>query len=516
MTDSRPILVTGATGYVGGRLAPLLLEAGYRVRAAARSLNKLGCRPWTGHPNLELVKADLFDTASLARACHGCRAAYYLVHSMNRKSGRDYADLDRKAAENFAAAATGAGLERIIYLGGLGGDEDSLSEHLKSRTEVGRILQASGVPTTFLRAAMLLGSGSASFEIMRYLADRLPVMITPDWVDTLVQPISIRNALGYLAGCLEHPLVKGRTFDIGGPEATTYNQLFQTYAREAGLPPRRIIRVPFFTPRLSSYWIHLVTPVPAAIAQPLARGLRNEVIVTDDSLARLIPQNLMTPGQTIRRALEKHAAGLVDTRWTDAGELTPPEWVGAGDAPYSGGKIFRQGFQVTVRAPAAEVWRPVSRLGGTTGWYGSDRLWRLRGLMDELAGGVGLRRGRRHPEKILVGDALDFWRVLDVEPERRLVLLAEMKVPGEAILEMDLAPGDGRGGAAEAATRLRFITRFRPRGLAGLAYWYAMAPFHDFIFGRMCRQVAMAAGAAVDGRPVKVEPPAAVACRLEP
>lgn len=507
-TTDRPILVTGATGYVGGRLTPKLLEAGYRVRAAVRTPSKLNCRAWAGHPNLEIVAADMLDRESMIRAAEGCSAAYYLVHSMTAK-GRDFARADREAARNFVEATGRGGVERIIYLGGLGDYSSDLSEHLRSRLEVGRILQSGPVPTTFLRAAIILGSGSASFEILRYLAERLPVMVSPVWVDTKVQPICIRNVLNYLIGCLERPETIGQTYDIGGPEVVTYRQLFQCYGEAAGLPRRLIVTIPFFSPTLSAYWIGLVTPVPAEIAKPLAEGLRNTVVVTDDRLAKLIPQHLMTCRETITRAREKEAAGLVDTRWSDHGDRRPPEWIVVGDAPYSGGTVFRVGYRVRLDVPPQAAWAVITRLGGHTGWYAGEWLWRLRGLLDDLIGGVGLRRGRRHPEKIWVGDAIDFWRVLDVEPPWRLLLLAEMKLPGEAVLEFKISPA-GSGGS-----QVEMISRFRPKGLFGLIYWYSLLPVHGYLFGGMLREIAQRAGSGPVARPVKFIPSLATECVLE-
>lgn len=340
---TKPVLVTVATGYVGGRLVPRLLEKGYRVRALGRSLSKLQAHPWGRHPQLELAQGDVLDLASLSQAAAGCQAAFYLVHSMIA-SPQDFSQKDRQAAQNMVQAAAAAGLEHIIYLGGLGESADPhLSHHLRSRLEVAQILQSGPVPGTFLRAAMILGSGSASFEILRYLVDRLPVMLTPRWVYNPVQPIGIRNVLIYLIGCLEHEETRGQTFDIGGPEVVTYRQLFDIYAEEAGLPKRLIIPVPVLTPRLSSYWIHLVTPVPAAIARPLAEGLRNPVVCKDHRIRDIIPQELLDCRQTIRLALQRIKQQQVETCWMDAGAAAPPEWTSCGDVDYAGGTILSCG-----------------------------------------------------------------------------------------------------------------------------------------------------------------------------
>ncbi|MFP3868360.1 MAG: SDR family oxidoreductase [Desulfobacteraceae bacterium] len=485
---ARPVLVTGATGYVGGRLVPQLLESGYQVRALGRSIAKLQGRPWAGHPQVELAQGDVLDAESLRQAASGCWAAFYLVHSM-LADPKGFSSTDRQAAQNMVKAAAAAGLDRIIYLGGLGSAEDPrLSHHLRSRQEVAQILQSGPVPATFLRAAMILGSGSASFEILRYLVDRLPVMTTPRWVNTPVQPIAITNVLNYLQGCLEHEETKGQTFDIGGPEVVTYRRLMEIYAEEAHLFKRLIIPLPVLTPRLSSYWIHLVTPVPASIAQPLAEGLANPVVCQDHRIRDIIPQDLLDCRRTIRLALERIEQQQVDTCWTDAGAAIPPEWVHCGDTDYAGGTILECSYRIILQARPEEVWQPVVKIGGATGWYFGDYLWRLRGWLDRLLGGIGYRGGRRHPQQLQVGDALDFWRVLDIEPHRRLLLLAEMKLPGEAILEFRLRPLNND------QTELEQRARFLPRGLGGIAYWYSLYPFHKWIYQGMLQALAQATG----------------------
>jgi uncharacterized protein YbjT (DUF2867 family) len=496
--NSKPVLVTGATGYVGGRLVPRLLDAGYRVRALGRSLGKLRSRPWGRHALLELAQGDVMDPESLRRASEGCWAAFYLVHSMTAAT-RDFAAADRQAARNMTQAAAAAGLDRIIYLGGLGGaDDPHLSEHLRSRHEVARILQSGTVPTTFLRAAMILGSGGAAFEILRYLVDRLPVMLTPRWVHTPVQPIAIRNVLTYLMGCLEHDEVRGQTFDIGGSEVVTYRKLMDIYAEEAHLHRRLVIPVPVLTPRLSSYWIHLVTPIPAALAQPLAEGLANPVVCQDNRIHDLIPQELLDCRQTIRLALQRIEQQRVETCWSDAGSLLPPEWVSCGDAGYAGGTVLSLAYRVRLKAAPEEAWQAVTRIGGPTGWYYGDSLWAIRGWADRLLGGSGLRRGRRHPTELQVGDALDFFRVLEIEPARRLLLLAEMKMPGEATLEFRLSP------VPDGGVELTQTARFLPRGLLGIAYWYALDPFHKKIYQGMLRAIAAATGKPITSGPKRV------------
>ncbi len=494
-----PILVTGATGYVGGRLVPLLLESGYRVRALARNPSKLASRPWAGHPDLEVVSGDVLDRASLTRAAEGCRAIYYLVHSMSGPH-REFAGKDRQGAQNLAAAAHDAGADRIVYLGGLGDEGQGLSEHLRSRREVARILQAGPVPATHLRAGMILGSGSASFEILRYLVDRLPVMITPRWVHTPCQPIAIRDILRYLKGCLEHEEAKGETLDIGGPEILTYRQIMDIYAEEARLRKRLVLPVPVLTPRLSSYWIHLVTPVHASIARPLAEGLSIPVLCRDNRILEMIPGERLTCRQAIRLALDRVVQQRVETSWTDAGGMTPPEWIRQGDAPYAGGTTLTCAHRIRLRAEPEEVWRQVSRIGGKNGWYYGDFLWVVRGWMDMLAGGSGIRRGRRHPEQLFAGDALDFWRVLEVDAPSRLVLLAEMKMPGEATLEFRVAR------SAEGESELRQISTFLPRGLYGILYWWAFYPFHVWLFRGLLRSIAERAGGRIVDGPAPFDP----------
>jgi uncharacterized protein YbjT (DUF2867 family) len=471
---------------------------------------KLACRPWGHHPLVELVEGDVLDRDSLKKGMEGCSAAFYLVHSMNPQS-KDFAEKDLRAAQNAATASAEAGLERIIYLGGLGDEEDpSLSEHLRSRNEVGNILQSGPVPATVLRAAAIVGSGSASFEILRYLVDRLPVMITPKWVRTPSQPIGIRNVLNYLQGCLEHEETAGQSFDIGGPDVLTYQQLMEIYAEEAHLAKRRIIPVPVLTPRLSSYWIHLVTPVHASIARPLAKGLRNPAVCRDNRIRSIIPQKLQSARETIRTALERIRQEQVETCWTDAGALLPPEWTHCGDVEYAGGTIAECGYRVRLRATPEEVWEPISKIGGKTGWYFGNSLWWLRGLIDRLVGGVGLRRGRRHSSQLFVGDALDFWRVLEVEPPHRLVLLAEMKTPGEALLEFHITPlGKGQSELAQ-------LSRFLPRGLGGILYWYVLFPFHQWIFLGMLKSIAKTIGKSIDSGPERFTPKLYHACSLPP
>jgi uncharacterized protein YbjT (DUF2867 family) len=475
-----PILVTGATGYIGARLIPRLLQEGYCVRALARTPVKISSRPWTCHPNLQIQKGDVLDLESLTAACRGCSAAYYLVHSMNHSS-KDFVSTDREAAGNMVAAAEAGGLERIVYLGGLGDDDENLSVHLSSRTEVADILRSGKVPVTVLRAAMIIGSGSASFEILRYLVERLPVIVTPRWIDIPCQPIGVRNTLRYLIGCLERPETIGETYDIGQDQVVTYRQLMEIFAEEAGLSKRLIISLPVLTPRMSALWINLLTPVPAVLARPLAEGLRNKVICRDARIRALIPQELFDCRLAIRLALERVRHQKIESSWTDAGEIPPAEWSTPGDPSWTGGTLYNDSRQILLAATPEEVWRAVVSIGGEAGWYYADWLWKLRGFLDHLVGGVGLHRGRRGREDLAPGEALDFWRVVDVTKPQRLLLVAEMKLPGKATLEFrleEIAPGQ---------TMLQQIAHFLPLGLLGLLYWYAVTPFHNFIFNGMLR-----------------------------
>ena len=493
MTSSRPrVLVTGATGYIGGRLVPALLEAGYAVRCLARSTRKLAARRWASDPHVEMVEADLDDVDSTAAAARGCGPAYYLVHSMV-STGTRYADTDRNMAQAFAQAAERAGISRIIYLGGLGETGAGLSEHLSSRREVEAMLASGSVPVTVFRAGMVIGAGSASFEILRYLVERLPVMVTPKWIKTESQPIAVSNVLAYLVECLRVPETVGRTLDIGGPDIVSYQTLMRIMAEERGLPRRLVIPIPVLTPYLSSLWIQFVTPLSHRIARPLAEGLRNRVVCRNDDAARLMPQRLLGVREAIRLALRQLELHDVETAWSDAGVI-------AGDPDWAGGTVFVDRRQIDVSASPAVVFRAISGLGGSRGWYGADWLWRLRGAFDRLVGGPGLRRGRRDPDRLAFGDALDFWRVTAVEADHRLALRAEMKLPGEALLEFTIEPLPGE------ASRCRLVqtARFLPRGLLGLVYWYAVMPLHGIVFGRMLRgvrRVAETFAAAADTAP---------------
>jgi uncharacterized protein YbjT (DUF2867 family) len=478
------ILVTGATGYVGGRLIPLLLARGYRVRVLVRDADRLAGRSW--RDRVEVAVGDVLDPATLPAAVDGVDAAYYLIHSMS--SHADFAHRDLRAARTFAEAATDQGVAHIIYLGGLGRSETGLSEHLRSRQETGAALREAGVPVTEFRAGILVGSGSVSFEVIRSLTERLPVMICPRWVYTRTQPIAIDDALAYLLAALDTPASRGQTIEIGGRDVLTYREMMLTYARLRGLR-RLIVPVPVLTPRLSSYWVHLVTPIPSAIAKPLIDGLSAEVIVTDDRARRLFPAITPTDYETaVARALSSLEASDVETSWSDA--LASSQ----GDArPFlfttqEGMLIERR--QRVVDAPPATVYAEFAALGGRKGWLAFNRLWRLRGAADRLIGGVGFRRGRRHPANLRVGDAVDFWRAEAVEPGRLVRLRAEMKVPGRAWLQFQADPLEA------SKTRLVQTAYFAPKGLFGLAYWYLLYPIHGFIFSRLIRGLAQGAAAS--------------------
>jgi uncharacterized protein YbjT (DUF2867 family) len=508
MRSSPPILVTGATGYVGGRLIPALLQAGYPVRAMGRSLEKLACRPWAGHPGVELVRGDALDSASLEAAAAGCEIAYYLVHSMIAQKGR-FAEADRAAARNMVAAAEAAGLRRIIYLGGLAESKHGdLSEHLSSRIEVARILQSGRVPATDLRAPMILGSGSASFEILRYLVEHLPVMTTPRWVRSLNQPIAISNVIGYLVGCLERPETAGQVYDIGGPDILTYHRLLEIYAEAAGLRKRVILPVPFLTPTLSAYWIRFISPVPAAIALPLTAGLTSDAVCRDDRIRDIIPQRLLTCREAIGRALERVKQEQLETCWSDDGGLLPFEWPTCGDAEYAGGTRFVCAYRAVATGSAGELWRPVGRIGGKDGYYYADTLWRLRGVIGRACGGRGLGPRRAGDPGLRPGDRFDFWRVLRAEPPHRLSLLAEMKAPGDSILDIALAPiGRNR-------CEIRLTSRFLPRGLGGILYWHAALPLHRLVFQGLLRAVVRSAGRELVDRPRRFTPEEKEVCFL--
>jgi len=474
------IAVTGATGYIGGRLVPQLLAEGHEVVCLARRPEKLADRSWAD--DVDIRGADLLDSSGLDEAFAGCDVAYYLVHSMG--SGSGFEEADHTAATNVASAARTAGLRHIIYLGGLGAD-DELSAHLASRHDVGRALASGGVPVTEFRAAVIIGSGSVSFEMLRHLTQVLPAMTTPKWVRTRCQPIAIRDVLSYLVAAIDDDPTGHTIYEIGGPDVVTYEEMMQTYAAIAGLPRRLIVPVPVLSPGLSSLWIGLVTPLPVNIARPLVDSLEHEVVVHDHTAEERFGVDLIGFRRSVELAVEVADGLRAPTRWSDA-EASSPARPMASDPAWSGGTLFEDRRVLRTTADPSTMYSAFSRIGGDVGYYGFTWAWRIRGLIDTLVGGVGLRRGRRHPIDIRPGDAIDFWRVADMEEGRRLELVAEMKLPGAAWLVWTVEPsGDGSVVTQEAF--------FEPRGLLGRLYWWTLLPLHGPIFGQMLgRMVATA------------------------
>jgi uncharacterized protein YbjT (DUF2867 family) len=467
------VLIVGASGYIGARLVPLLRARGHDLVLMSRDARPLAAR----FPDARVVAADLLDPGSLAPALEGVEVAYYLAHSMGAGEA-GFAERDRRAAANFAEAASRAGVGRIVYLGGLGDDAAGLSHHLASRHETGAELAAHGVPVTEFRAAVIIGSGSASFEILRHLTERLPIMITPRWVGTRCQPLGIRDVLDYLAGALDHPEVTG-IVEIGGPDVLSYGDMMRTYARLRGLR-RLMIPVPVLTPRLSSYWVSLVSPVPAGIARPLIEGLRNEVVVREAGPAAAFGLRPLPYAEALQLAFDRTDRHDVESTWFDA--LATPDKASLSSLTSREGMIVER-RQREVAASPERLFAEVEGVGGDAGWPYANLLWRVRGLLDRAVGGVGMRLGRRDPGRLRVGDALDFWRVEEVRRPTLLRLRAEMKVPGRAWLQYDVV-------ATAAGSRLVQTAFFEPKGLPGLAYWYALYPVHGLIFRGTVRELA--------------------------
>lgn len=505
VTGRQPLrtVVIGASGYVGGRLVGELLTAGHEVVCVARTPGNLSGLPW--FDAVEVARGDVLDVTSLEAPFTGADAVYHLVHAMG--DAADFADADRRGAANVRDAAATAGVGRIIYLGGLGPAE-GLSSHLASRHEVGEVLAAGPVPVTELRAAIIIGSGSASFEMLRSLVEVLPVMVVPKWVHrTRCQPIAIRDVLHYLVAVLDVPDTAGRVLDIGGPDVFTYEQMMQIYAKVAGLPRRVIIPVPVLSPRLSSHWINVVTPLPIGLAKPLVRSLTTDVVVrADHDINRWVPHTTTGLADAISRALLRIRDLNVVTSWAGVSRATvgrdattraagtvvaaplvnPAEPVST-DPGWSGGTLLRDERQAVTSASAEDLYAVVSGIGGDRGWYGFNWMWRLRGLGDKLTGGVGMRRGRRHPDDLRVGDPLDFWRVEVADAPNEVRLRAEMMLPGTGWLDWRIETLAGGG------CRLHQTALFAPRGLVGRLYWGVLTPFHYLIFGRLVRAMAAAA-----------------------
>jgi uncharacterized protein YbjT (DUF2867 family) len=469
---------------------PELLAAGHRVRVMARHPERLAERPWSG--DVEVVPGDAGDPASLQRALDDADVAYYLIHALGTSG---FEATDRETARAFATAVREAHVGRLVYLGGLVPDvaQKELSAHLRSRDEVAHLLLSSGVPTAVLRAAVILGSGSASFEMLRYLTERLPAMITPRWLETRIQPIAIRDVLRYLVGSATLPGDVSRSFDIGGPDVLTYKEMMQRYAGVAGLPRRLIVPVPVLTPSLSSHWVGLVTPVPSSIARPLVESLRHEVVCREDDIKRYIPdppEGLLGFDRAVELALQRVQDADVVTRWSSASTPGAASDPLPSDPDWAGGSLYVDRRVQPVQASPAALWRVIEGVGGDRGWYSFPLAWKVRGLLDRFAGGVGLRRGRRDPERVFVGETIDFWRVEERVERELLRLRAEMRLPGLAWLELGVEQGQD-----ESQPSATYVQRavFAPRGLFGHLYWWGVAPFHGIVFGGMARNIARAA-----------------------
>jgi len=486
------VLVTGATGYIGGRMVPRLLEMGYRVRCMVRDPTRVQGRAWQG--DVQIVQGDVLQANTLGAAMQGVHTAYYFVHSL--AAGSDFHARDLDAANNFAAAARDAAVQRIIYLGALAHTSHILSEHLRSRQQTGDALRRSGVPVTEFRAGVIVGTGSLSFEMIRYLTERVPVMICPRWVYTRTQPIGIREVLEYLSAAMKVQQSAGHIIEIGGSEVVTYGTMMKIYATVRGLR-RWMVPVPVLTPRLSSYWVNLVTPIPAVIARPLIEGLRNESVVQNFSARELFPMIQPVSYQTsVERALTALQASHIETTWSDALSTSV-----AGDVPpviltTHEGMVLEHRQRVVAASPE-DIFAIFTGIGGARGWFCMNWAWWLRGCMDRMIGGVGLRRGRRDPDAVRIGDALDFWRVEAVQPNRLMRLRAEMKLPGKAWLQFQVTPRE------DGESLLSQTAFFAPKGLLGWLYWYSLYPMHGRIFGGMIDQIARRALARNAARAAK-------------
>jgi uncharacterized protein YbjT (DUF2867 family) len=482
ISSTQTILVTGATGYIGGRLIPHLLQKGWKVRCLVRDPTRLEGRGWQ---NIEVFTGDVLAYETLLPALRGVHAAYYLVHSMAAgKPG--FTERDLLAAQQFGHAAKAAGVKRIIYLGGLGSDEDTLSQHLKSRHAVGEQLRASGVAVTEFRAGVIIGAGNISFELIRYLSERVPLLICPKWVHTLTQPIFVQDVLRYLVACLDLSETENRIVEIGGSEILSYGQMMLIYAKVRGLR-RWLIPVPVLTPRLSSWWVRLVTPLPVSVARPLIDGLKNQAVVQDPTAQQLFPFAPLSYEEALKMVLERRESGEGETTWS--GALSSFSIQDTSPQPLhkqAEGLIFERRHLLT-QAPATAVFRVLSSLGGENGWLYANGLWNLRGYLDRLVGGIGLRRGRRASCELRVGDPLDFWRVEALLPDRSLRLRAEMKLPGKAWLQFEILP------KSPSERCILQTAVYEPKGLGGLLYWYGLYPLHRLIFRGLITAIAQKA-----------------------
>ncbi len=479
------VLVTGATGYVGGRLVPKLLEQGYSVRVLAREPHRLDGVPW--HDDVEIIQGELQVRSDVARAVSAVDVVYYLVHSMS--SAGDFEVIERRVATLVAEEAKSAQVKRIVYLGGLH-PKGKLSRHLGSRKEVGEILLASGVPTIALQAGVIIGSGSASFEMIRHLTEILPAMPAPKWVRNKIQPIAIRDVLHYLVKSAELPPEINRALDIGGPDVFRYFELMNGYAKEAGLKERLILALPVLSPWLASQWVNLVTPIPRSLAVPIIESLLHDAVMKNHDIDDVIPppaDGLTGFRRSVELALVRMRSGEVETSWRNTEVIGAPSDPLPSDPEWAGHTVYTDSREVTVAAPSDELWKVVESIGGDNGWYSLPVAWAARGLLDKLVGGVGLRRGRRDPNKLVTGDALDFWRVEKIERGTFLRLRAEMKLPGLAWLEFTVTP------VSEDHSTLSQRAIFFPQGLGGRLYWFAVTPLHGIVFAGMARSMGKAA-----------------------
>ncbi|WP_427017443.1 SDR family oxidoreductase [Pseudarthrobacter sp. P1] len=486
-TNAR-IAVAGATGYIGGRLVPQLLAAGHSIRILTRNKDKIRDVPWLA--DVEVVEGSLTDASPADALCRDVDVLYYLVHSMAGTD--DFERIERDCARTLGRAARDAGVGRIVYLSGLH-PEGILSRHLNSRKEVGEILLASGSPTAVLQAGLVIGSGSASFEMIRHLTDVLPVMPAPRWVKNKIQPIAVRDALHYLLGAAALPPGVNRTFDIGGPDILTYAEMMRSYAEVAGFRRPLVVALPVLTPWLAAQWVNLVTPVPRSLAVPLVESLQHDCIATEQDIHSYVPEpdGGLTPyRRAVALALRKIEAGTVETSWSTAHAATAPAEPLPSDPDWAGQTVFQDVRRKTTAAHPDNVWAMVEGIGGRNGWYSLPLAWSLRGWMDKLAGGVGLRRGRRNHDRLQLNDVVDWWRVEDLERGRRLLLRAEMKVPGRAWLEFTVTPADSNGPVGGSIYCQRAL--FFPRGLAGRLYWLSVLPFHGIIFRGMATRITAA------------------------